>query len=99
MDEKEFATQTQLGKLFSVSDHKIGKWLDELDLRYRIAGTSYPTAKAVDQGLVKWMPLEFGGGFYMWELQKTAAVLRQAGHRTITDDVEAMLAEFRDSKT
>lgn len=95
MDKYEFTTPTRIGKLFGVSHHRIGKWLDELDLRYHISGTAYPTPKAIDQGLAKWKSLQYGG-YYLWHLKKTVAVLRQAGHQTTN---EAMLAEFRASKS
>lgn len=77
----EYMTMKQLGELFGVTSHVIGKWLKELDLRHTKPGD--PTTKAREMNLVQ---TRYGeGGYFMnsWHTQRTVAVLEGAGHRRV----------------
>lgn len=79
----EFLTQTDLGRLFGVSSHVIGRWLVETGLRTR---EKRPSRKAFDGGFVKQAPTGRGSGyFYVWHRQKVTHVLEAAGHRPASD--------------
>ena len=81
MIDNEYSTQTELGRLFGVTSHVIGKWLAALGLR--VVGGN-PTAKA--QGLVKTAPTGRGEGdhlFFLWHTAKTVKALEDAGHRQV----------------
>ncbi len=83
MIDPEFSTLTDIGKMFGVSLHAIGKWLAALGLRV-VGGDPTPTAKA--RGLVKTAPTGRGEGehpFFIWHTALTANALEDAGHRQV----------------
>ena len=68
----DFLTQTQLGKLYGVSSHQIGKWLKNLGLRTE---DGKPSKKAIRDGMVKQAPsTQPGTYFWNWHKAKTCAV-------------------------
>lgn len=82
-------TQTQLGELFSVSSHQIGRWLIEVGLR---GSNKQPTPRAVYDGFVKSISPEDGPRFPVWEKVKTVAVLEQAGRKRVGSNGGTMVA-------
>jgi hypothetical protein len=74
--------QGQLGSLFGVTSHVVGKWLVEIGLRDE--KSKKPTAEAHHGGYVVQV---WSGGNYAWEWepQKTVAALRRAGHQLVLD--------------
>lgn len=74
----EFVSQTELGKIFGVSSHEIGKWLVEAGLR---TPEKRPSTFAFERGFVERAPTGRGSGyFYVWHTQKTTQRLEVAGH-------------------
>ena|SRR5579872_525796 len=73
----EFMTQTQIGKLFGVSSHKIGDWLRGLGLRDE---DGKPTEEAHRGQFCKTAPSGQNGYHWVWDSEKTVAALRDAGH-------------------
>lgn len=65
----EFSTLTELGKLFGVSSHSIGRWLIECGLR---TPGKKPSRKAFEDGLVRQAPTGRGAG-YFWVWQKPSS--------------------------
>lgn len=45
----EFLSQTELGQIFGVSSHRMGKWLVDLGLRYK---NKKPSRPAFENGFV-----------------------------------------------
>lgn len=79
----DYWTMKEIGTLFGVSSHKIGKTLKELGLR---TPENKPSKKAFDLGLVKqrWaedMPVYL----WAWHRDKIAALLEQAGMERVKD--------------
>ena len=58
-----FLSLTELGKLFGVTSHKVGKWLVECGLRNE---RNKPTKRAFDEGIVTTTSTNRGsqGGYY-----------------------------------
>ena len=78
MSANFFATLTELGELFDVSSHKIGRWLTEIGLR---TGEKRPSRAAFDGGFVEKADNGRNGGyFYVWHREKTITALGLAGH-------------------
>lgn len=76
---REFVSQTDLGRLFGVSSHAIGKWLIDCALR---TPEKRPSRKAFAEGFVQKTPYaSHGGYFYAWHQRKTVHALQAAGHR------------------
>ena len=74
----EFLTQTDLGKLFGVSSHAVGRWLVEIGLRTK---EKKPSKKAFDGGFVTQAPTgRNDGSCWVWNRQKTLEALEAAGH-------------------
>ena len=68
----EFITQTDLGKLYGVSSHQIGKWLSGLGLRE----DGRPTTTAIRDGFVKQAPsTQPSTYFWVWHNAKTTTIL------------------------
>lgn len=79
----EYASQTELGKLFGVSSHKIGKWLIECGLRTQ---TKKPSNTAFEHGYVDQRPsTQPGTYFWVWNKEKTVALLTEAGHEPLVN--------------
>ena len=76
----EFMTQTQIGELFGVSSHQIGKWLVEIGLR---TIKKYPSGLAFEGNFVSQAPSRNDGYNWVWHSAKTVAALEKAGHRRI----------------
>lgn len=76
----KFMTQTQIGELFGVSSHQIGKWLVEIGLR---TVAKHPSSDAFDGGFITQAPSRNDGYNWAWHSVKTVAALETAGHRRI----------------
>jgi hypothetical protein len=74
-------TLTQIGQLFGVSSHQIGKWLVEPGLR---TSKNRPSSMAHENGFVMQGPSRGGTG-YIWvrHSEKTVAALQAKGHQRI----------------
>jgi hypothetical protein len=71
-------TLTELGTMFGVSSHVIGRWLVEIGLR---TPDKRPSAEAFEGGYCQQAPTGRGQGyFWVWHAQKTIAALEKAGH-------------------
>lgn len=65
----EYLTQTQIGKIYGVSSHVIGKWLKGLSLRNE---QGQPTRKAVVEGYARQAPsTQPNTYFWVWHKQWT----------------------------
>ena len=84
-----FLTQTQLGRLFGVSSHKIGHWLIEAGLRTE---DKRPSDRAHHDGFCTTAPSGSTGYHWVWNSQKTVKALQDAGH-TVVSDAPAELVE------
>ena len=66
-------SQTNLGKRYGLSAITVGKELAAAGLRD--AATKLPTQKAIDGGFAQATPLKDGTPFFMWHIDKVAALL------------------------
>jgi hypothetical protein len=73
-------TLTQIGELFGVTSHQVGKWLVEIGLR---TPGKRPNREAFAGGYVKQGPSRNQGYNWCWESVKTVKALEIAGHRQI----------------
>jgi len=73
-------TLTQIGELFGVTSHQVGKWLVEIGLR---TSDKRPSAEAFDGGYVEQRPSRNQGYNWCWDSAKTVEALEKAGHRRI----------------
>lgn len=74
-----FLSMTELGKLYGVSSHKMGKWLMELGLRDR---NKKPSRMAHEKGFVEQRDsTQPGTYFWVWNAGKTTWALEKAGHK------------------
>jgi hypothetical protein len=74
---EEFLSQTELGKLYGVSSHMIGRWLTDAGLRGRNGkpcgeGWNFVTTRT---------STNVGTFFYVWNRTKTTALLAKRGHQ------------------
>ena len=84
MNNEEFQSQTELGKLYGVSSHKIGRWLVEVGLRTREKKPSY---RAFNEGFVEQRPsTQPNTYFYVWQKEKTVALLEHYGYERVDGD-------------
>ena len=81
MYKYKFNTQTQLGSLFGVSSHVIGRWLVAIGLR---TSKERPTAAAHQGGYCETAPSHGNGYHWAWHAEKTVAALEAAGHRRVS---------------
>lgn len=81
-------TQTQLGQLFGVSSHVIGKWLSEVGLRGQ---GNRPTDKARREGYCGKAAAGPSGFHWVWVAGKTVAALQAAGHAIVADPPEDLI--------
>ena len=73
--------QTQLGVMFAVSPHLMGRWLKEVGLR---RPDGQPVQKAVDAGIAVRVSLDDGTHpFWVWAKQPTIRILEAAGHQRV----------------
>jgi hypothetical protein len=69
---------TELGHLFGVSSHVMGRWLKAIGLR---TADNQPSDRAFQEGYVTQRPSRNPGTFYwVWNLPKTIDALTKAGH-------------------
>lgn len=81
MYKYEFMTLTQLGQLFGVSSHQLGRWLVDIGLRNE---KKRPSQKAFDGDYCKAGPSRGDGYNWIWHTEKTVEALSQAGHRMVS---------------
>jgi hypothetical protein len=78
----ETLNQRQLGHLFGVSSHQVGRWLKEIGLR-RYDGE--PAQKAIDEGIAAPVNLDDGTHpFWAWAKEATVRILEAAGHARVS---------------
>lgn len=76
-----FLTLTQLGELFGVSSHVVGRRLHEIGLRLP---NGEPCQRAIDAGLVqKVTPGNGSHFFWSWEKERTIQILELIGCRRV----------------
>jgi hypothetical protein len=69
---ERFATMRDIGKMYSVSSHVIGRWLTRCGLREG----GQPTRKAIDGGFSKEiLDQDRGIWFFVWNVARTTAAL------------------------
>ncbi len=76
----EYMTLTQIGELFGVTSHQIGKWLVWIKLRTE---AKRPSSAAFDGKFVSQGPSRGDGYNWVWHAARTVAALEEAGHRRI----------------
>jgi hypothetical protein len=76
----EFMTMSQIGELFGVSSHQVGKWLVEIGLR---TDRKAPSQLAFGGDFVTQAPSRNDGYNWVWHSARTVAALEKAGHRRI----------------
>lgn len=77
----EYLSMTDLGRLYGVSSHKIGRWLVELGLRN---AQKKPSIKAFDGGFVTQRDsTQLGTYFWVWHGEKTLRALDEAGKKRV----------------
>lgn len=83
----DFFSMTELGTLYGVSSHKVGKWLVDLGLR---DANKKPSRLAFEHGLVAQRDSTQPGTYYwVWHGAKTMAVLDRAGHKRAVNKGDA----------
>ena len=78
----KYMTQTQLGKLYGVSSHKIGQWLVAAGLR---STDKRPSCEAHNDGFCTTGPSGTNGYHWVWHSEKTVRALQDNGHFVIAD--------------
>ncbi|MDY3558438.1 hypothetical protein R5W23_005553 [Gemmata sp. JC673] len=74
----EFLSLTEIGRLYGVSSHQVGKWLKETKLRTQ---DGKPSHTAFDWGLVTTRPSRgFATYYYVWDADKVTGIIDAAGH-------------------
>lgn len=69
----EFLSLTELGKLYGVTSHNVGRWLKTLGLR---TDDGKPSQRAFQDGYVTQRPsTQPGTIFYVWNTKKTTDLL------------------------
>jgi hypothetical protein len=69
----EYLSLTEIGRLYGVSSHRVGKWLKDLCLRTE---DGRPSGDAFRQGYVSQAPSRGPGTyFYVWHVGKTTEIL------------------------
>lgn len=68
----DFLSLTELGRIYGVSSHAVGKWLKGLGLRTE---SGQPTVQAFNEKYVAQRPSRQPGTYYhVWDAQKTTAL-------------------------
>jgi hypothetical protein len=76
---EEYLSLTEIGRLYGVSSHTVGKWLKDLCLRTE---DGRPSRDAFHQGYVSQRPSRVPGTyFYVWHAGKTTAILDMMEYR------------------
>lgn len=73
-------TQTQLGQLFGVTAHVVGRWLKELGLRMP---DGRPTPQVVASGEAQQCSPAGMSTFWVWEKRRIVDRFETAGHRRV----------------
>lgn len=81
-------TQGQIGRLFAVSSHEIGKWLGQVGLR---GDDKKPTDDAHRAGYCRTAPSGQSGYHWVWAVEPTVERLMAAGHAFIADLPEELV--------
>lgn len=81
MYKYEFMTLTQLGQLFGVTSHQLGRWLVDIGLRNE---KKRPSQKAFDGDYCKTGPSRGEGYNWIWHTEKTVQALTSAGHKMVS---------------
>jgi len=76
----QLMTQGQIGQLFGVSSHQIGRWLQEVGLRTE---EGKPSRAAHEGKFCDTAPSRGQGYCWAWRPAKTVPALEQAGHRRV----------------
>jgi len=78
--KREYLSQTEIGTIYGVSSHVVGKWLKSLDLRDQ---NGHPTNKAKSFfGLCgKRESTRAGTWINVWERNQILSLLDQKGHK------------------
>ena len=77
--EPGYVSMTELGNMFGVTSHVIGRWLRGIGLRTK---NNRPSQRAFDQDLTK--PIRNGQGYYyVWHATKAIEALKEADHEPI----------------
>lgn len=80
----EFKSMTELGKLYGVSSHMLGKWLTKLGLR---DSNKKPSTIAFDNGMVAQRDsTQPGTYFWVWHIEKTVSALERGGHQRVINN-------------
>lgn len=78
-----FLSLTDLGRLFGVSSHKIGKWLKQVGLR---TSANKPSPRAFKEGFVDQRGSTQPGTYiWVWHAEKTQKVLSEAGFKQVVN--------------
>jgi hypothetical protein len=73
-------TQGQIGQIFGVSSHQIGRWLQEIKLRTE---EGRPSREAHEGGYCETAPSRGQGYYWAWNPAKTVPALEKAGHERV----------------
>lgn len=74
----DFLSLTELGKMYTVSNQQVGKWLAALGLRDK---NKKPSRAAFENGFVQRRDsTQPGTYFWVWHKMKTIQALEKAGH-------------------
>lgn len=85
-----YMTQTQIGQLFGVSSHEIGKWLVQVGLRD--GQRRKPTREAHEGGYCETGPSGQQGYCWVWHSEKTTRALRDVGYQLVAELPEALVS-------
>jgi len=84
----EYMTLTQIGEIFGVSSHQVGKWLVEIGLR---TPTKRPSREAFASGYVEQRPSRNQGYNWCWDSAKTIEALEKVGHPRIPNPPQELV--------
>ena len=74
----EFSSQRELGELYGVSSHVVGKWLKDLGLR---TGDGRPSTEAFSGNYVlQRLSTNPGTYYYIWNTEKTTNLFDSMGY-------------------
>jgi hypothetical protein len=80
----DYLSLTELGRLYNVSSHRVGKWLVSLGLRTR---EKKPSESAFSGGFVSQRDSTQPGTYYwVWHAEWTMRLLKQAGYQAVSAD-------------
>ena len=73
---------TEIGRLFGVTGHQVGKWLKELDLRTECGN---PSKEAYCHKLISAGYYQHGTYNKLWHTERVISLLEEAGHELIAN--------------